>query len=981
MTAPLAVPVGAADLHQALEFARDHFRRACHECSLTADEAEQLERYHQEQLARLDAGQPPDDCNLRPADVCWSCREPLTPDATACVGCGAAAHTADVARLRHLVFLCHEIKKHERAGRISLTAAHQALADANARIVALRRKLDGERVPLVVAVERPSAKPAEGPAQAPQPRRSFLEVLLDPRTIQWMLALGGALLVLGIVIYLAAEGLFKNPLFVAIVLGAGNAALLGAGFWLVLGTRYQTAGRALTLLACLLMPFNLWFYDAQGLLALRNGGHLWVAALVCVAAYAAAARVLRDPIFVPVLVAGVALAGFLLLAEDGKWFWQVAAPIVFLVGLGLVCIHVERAFPHGDGPFTRRRFGLAFFWSGHAVLAAGLLFLLGTQLLGGPLYLHYGVEVFHRFGGQPDVVTRLNGHLLALVLVLLGAYAYLYSDLFVRRLGVYAYLAVFNLLWAEVLLIGLIEWGIPTIEVVIAALSLTALAANFAIASLPKSDRLPRRLAAPLAFALAVLPVLLGVLAHVGAWLGLGMYAPWDYRLGASYVVVMVLAALCCRVAAYLNRRDERLTALYLFGSAAATLAALHGLLLLSNPKMGWDVQGPVLMLLPLAYLIAARLSRGHSQEKPLIRVAHAAAILLFVCSLAVAFAGFTLVRENRLNLALALFFVEAAVFYALETTWRGKEFAFHAATVMTCAAVWQLCQYFGVTEGVYVIAFAVVGLALLAGYRFALLENYRSAGVPRAVFRAGTVLLLLALAAGALLTLGRLHNQEKMSLTVPLPLVLALVGGLAAALTRHNDWRRFFVAAAVLHAVLTVLALAVLVDLTPAQKLEVVLVVAGLALLVVGHVGWLREGEGNDDLVTIALLIGSLLVLVPLVVTVVSLRAAGDVSGFHTLNEVVMLAVALLLLGSGFACRIKSTTLAGALMLAVYLVSLLLYVRLPEQLQTTAVYLIIGGGVFFGAGLLLSVYRDRLLALPGMIKRREGVFRILSWR
>jgi hypothetical protein len=40
-----------------------------------------------------------------------------------------------------------------------------------------------------------------------------------------------------------------------------------------------------------------------------------------------------------------------------------------------------------------------------------------------------------------------------------------------------------------------------------------------------------------------------------------------------------------------------------------------------------------------------------------------------------------------------------------------------------------------------------------------------------------------------------------------------------------------------------------------------------------------------------------------------------------------------------------------------------------------------IGGGLFFGIGLLLSVYRDRLLTLPERFKRREGVFRVLSWR
>jgi hypothetical protein len=44
-------------------------------------------------------------------------------------------------------------------------------------------------------------------------------------------------------------------------------------------------------------------------------------------------------------------------------------------------------------------------------------------------------------------------------------------------------------------------------------------------------------------------------------------------------------------------------------------------------------------------------------------------------------------------------------------------------------------------------------------------------------------------------------------------------------------------------------------------------------------------------------------------------------------------------------------------------------------------VYLTIGGAVIFGAGVLLSIYRDRLLALPEQVRRREGVFRVLSWR
>lgn len=92
------------------------------------------------------------------------------------------------------------------------------------------------------------------------------------------------------------------------------------------------------------------------------------------------------------------------------------------------------------------------------------------------------------------------------------------------------------------------------------------------------------------------------------------------------------------------------------------------------------------------------------------------------------------------------------------------------------------------------------------------------------------------------------------------------------------------------------------------------------------------------------------------------------------------MLAVGLVMLAGGFAMRIKSTTLTGAAMMALYLLTL------PSLIPTgglwvIGVYLTVGGGLFFGAGLLLAVYRDRLLALPERIKRREGVFRVLNWR
>ena len=58
----------------------------------------------------------------------------------------------------------------------------------------------------------------------------------------------------------------------------------------------------------------------------------------------------------------------------------------------------------------------------------------------------------------------------------------------------------------------------------------------------------------------------------------------------------------------------------------------------------------------------------------------------------------------------------------------------------------------------------------------------------------------------------------------------------------------------------------------------------------------------------------------------------------------------------------------------------LLIYVPW-SRLNTVAMIIIAGGAIIFGAGLLLSIYRDRLLSLPDRLHRHEGVFGVLNWR
>ncbi len=258
----------------------------------------------------------------------------------------------------------------------------------------------------------------------------MFEALMDPRSIQWMLTIGGGLCVLGLVVWLISLGVFKNPHVMAVALGAVTLAILGAGWFVVLRTRFRIAGQALTFLGCVVAPLNLWFYHSQNLVTVD--GHLWVGGVVCCLLYAATVIVLRDPIFMYAFEAGVTLTTLLLLGDMGK-ITDTTWLSLFFMALGLVSIHAERMFsPAEESEYPRRRFGLPLFWSGHIQVAAALLSLLGSQLLGWlaePARHLFGIE------WQGNLLT--SSYLLATGLWLAGTYVYLYSDIVVRKIGGY----------------------------------------------------------------------------------------------------------------------------------------------------------------------------------------------------------------------------------------------------------------------------------------------------------------------------------------------------------------------------------------------------------------------------------------------------------------------------------------------------------------------------------------------------------------
>lgn len=930
-------------------------------------------------------------------DHCWSCDTYLYTNSSHCSECGAPILHPGVKSLRYWHFLQRELEKLEESGWLNLRQAHEMVADTQERIDALQRKLERERaLPVVPVGEEPPPSSrtrleSERPARPEAASRNFLEVLLDPQTIQWLLAAGGALLVLGIIIFLATLDLFKNAGFVALALGLGNASLLGGGWALILKTRYHNAGRALTLLACLVMPLNLWFYHTNQLITIDN--HLWIAALVCCIIYTASALVLKDSLFVYVLVGGVTLTGLLILAQMSR-FGEVLAPTLLLITLGLIALHAERAFPPEPGSFSRERFGLAFYWSSQGLFAVGLLLLLGAQLVGWlhqPLFRHLGMRE------MPDVAKR-EFLPWTLLIVLAGTYAYVYSDLVVRRIGVYLYLAAITLLWAEIhvlVLSGVEDTGM----IVIVTLALTGLAINVVTTLLESQQPFLRR-AFPLGAVLSVIPVVLGVLMHFRA-VNFVLQREWPFEISWSHVGAMAVTAVCCRAGAFLYRNTLRDVAVtYYFLTSAATLVFAASLAWMIGLKP-WETEAPFLMVIPILYLVASHFYRGQAAEGPMLWCGHASTAVMIVCSLWAAVMPQVVeqIEGPAYHLLLAAFCLEATLFYALAGILNRSQVSLYLAAVMFCGAVWQLLITFDLPSEFYVLAFAITGFVLVVMYRFGVFEKLEMPILDRAIFQSANALTTLGFVSGALLSLSRALMSEHALAQLDKPggpggdwhnpirfmlyllIFLSVLGLASAALVNHPAWRRVHLVLSIVNGVLIAVMIHKLSTLSPWQKIEIFTVVVGLALLGAAYFGWYRETERSSDVVSIAFLFGSACLVLPLLL-------ATGIHRFHlhdhepSWDDLGLILACIALFASGVVCRIKASTLIGVAAFVVYMLIILIDLhRHLKQQWIIGIYLTLGGAVLFGAGLVLSVYRDRLLTLPARIRRREGIFRIFDWR
>jgi hypothetical protein len=788
---------------------------------------------------------------------------------------------------------------------------------------------------------------------------------------------GGGLLTLGLVLWLTVIGVFKEPLHAAIGLGAANFAMLGAGVGLAGWTRYRLAGRATAMLGCLLLPLNLWFYDAQGLVTLAGGGNLWVPALVCCVVYAGVARGLKDSLFVYAFVAGVAMTGLVFLADgDVARFWEVVAPSTLLVSLGVGCIHAERLFPEADRPdepLSRQDFGLAFFRAGHALLASGLGLLLVGRLTG-----RFYETLFAGYGWfeRPDVATVAGVKLAALAIALVGVYAYAYSRWSRAGQGRYTLLAALALAWSGV--IGLDLAGIEITEVLIAGmLGVVAIACQFALSSRrihpqaeqTSTDDVTHVLDGTARVAGAMGLTLVAVEMIRAAWFT-GV-SPLSFTIDGSYAVAAGLVLTATVLQALRTHHATRWIPVGIAGVAAA--GALAALSIPGLPN-AWMLAAAALV--PVAMGVITLLLR-QDDAVSLGRGIEASSLLVggLVAPYALAETG------------LATTFGTAGVAAALAiVACQQKRFVtIVAATVAGAAAAWQMSVVYDLDACLPLLAVSVVSLLLVIAEKIG--TRLRLAATAR-------IAMVIAGVAGILLAGNRLLADETDWPLLGTVAAQAALSALAIPLTRREEGRSPLVALALAQVAVSALLLNTLSQLTFLQRIELLSTVVGLVLVATGLLGWRREANVSaiedatakglatrDSATDLNLWLGSLMATFPLTLGLLNTRIFDGDPAWIALHEVGVLAIGLGLVGAGVLCRLRAPTLAGGGALAVYLASLVLLLHLPEQLQSVAVYLMAGGGVLFAVAVLLSVYRDRLLTLPTRIREGEGVFAVLMWR
>ncbi len=388
-------------------------------------------------------------------------------------------------------------------------------------------------------------------------------------------------------------------------------------------------------------------------------------------------------------------------------------------------------------------------------------------------------------------------------------------------------------------------------------------------------------------------------------------------------------------------------------------------------------------MLAPLAFAVVALRANNKSVGCSWALAAEVLATLLLVVgtSAAIGIIGSTAVMQS--HLLLTIFFAEAAVCLGLASRISSRLMPAIFAAISICAATWQLLLFLGVTQYVFILAATLIGILCLVISGFTQEEDDTPSQFAIVSQWLGRLCISYGSVATLLIALARLLTSETEWSLLALLITQTVACVFVGFLTKETTWRRHFWVLATAQVAMTLLVVNALSTLTLWQRGEILLTVAGLAMLATGYFGWYRERDREEEWVSFNLALGSFLSAAPLTLGMLVQRFDSRIAswGWVSTHEVGVLVLGLLLLGAGVLCRIRWSTIVGGTTLIVYVVSLIGLVRLPDQLQSTAVYMMVGGGLFFGMAVLLSIYRDRLLAIPKQAQAGEGVFRVLKWR
>lgn len=912
-------------------------------------------------------------------------------------------------QLRYRAFLEQELDRHVRDGRIpgDLVASLKAENQRIQRELAAEVRSGSEQQDESQVLDTTSASPAEpvdgeSPIAENESRATtsiagkLLEAVLDPRSLLYLMMLGSALLVLGLVIWLATQGFFDDPLVIAVCAGLVNVIILGGGVYLLRYTRYTTAGRGIALLACLVMPLHLWFYDAQGLIVLDEGGHLWIPALAIAVLYAFCAVMVRDSLFAYAMVGGITLTGLMILGDQNiARFWEGAATSSLLIFIGATAIHVERAFVPGTSSFNREDFGKAFFRAGHGVLLGGLIVLVSWTIsswtYGGILtdlwsFWWHDPLPFE----QPTLATSDNLKVLAIALSLVATYLYGYSYLVVSRQSAWVCGGVASFLWAEVMFVDLLRVPL-TEELVMLVLAVTAIFFQGLAWSVRGLERTDGKQEASLTLSTMMLtvaclmliaPLTMGIAGYLRATFNVLPFR----QISPLFAAAMVATVVASWFGFWLTGgRRGYLNVVFAVGSCIAVLlASFSGLALVGWEA--WDVAGPLLMIAPLGYWILSRRLTGSSQNS--LQIAAHCGTGLWVAAVLMSAYGLSMRRIDPLTggaseIMLSVFFVEVCLFYILSSIITKRLTDNILALIAGSAAVVQLEHYLGTSYEFGLFTFGVIGLIVLMIDRLLELEVEETKRGRRSLGISGQIIVSLAGTGSVLLTLNRLMIEGFHGGTLALLLGMIGVSLLAALVVVPRAVWRWYVALAAAQGGAALLLIAFGLNLEPWQKLEILLAALGAVVLIVSHVGWAKEGESQEDWVSLGLALGSLLLAVPMLTGLLGQRLEfySETTYWRMVHEIGALAVGLSLLGTGILFRLRTTTIVGAIATLLYVGTLVVYVHLPHQLQGVAVYMMIGGAIFFAVSLLLSIFRDYLLAMPERFRRRRGLFRVLTWR